>query len=100
MNCYNEIKKSKLNYSKYNFNTVKIRKEIYFTNNKLNNKNILDIYNKTKTKQEQIQIQNKFLLDNEFESFILSLKDYYNIEDEVLPFYEIFQENLLYNLNL
>ena len=119
MNCYNEIKKSELNYSKYNFNTVKIRKEIYFTktllekidllfddidynsminiekineyDNKLNNKNILDIYNKTKTKQEQIQIENKFLLDNEFESFILSLKAHYKIEDEVLPFYEIFQ---------
>ena len=120
MNCHKEIKKSELNYSKYNFNTVKIRKEIYFTktllskidllfddinynsminiekineyDNQVNNKNILDIYNKTKTKQKQIIIENKFLLDNEFESFILSLKDYYNIEDEVLPLYEIFQE--------
>ena len=119
-NCLEEIKKSELNFSEYNFNTVKIRSEIYFTKtliekidstldemnydniiNKdkinefdliLNDKNILNIYNETKYKLKEIQDANLYMLDEPFELFMNSIKDHYNLENEILPFFNKFEE--------
>ena len=125
--CWTEIKKSELNYSIYNFNTVKIRSEIYFAKtliekiddcfddinyndiiNKdkinefdsiLNNKNILEIYNETQIKLKEIQDDNEYMLDEPFELFMNSLKDNYKIENEITPFFKLFEEIIL-NKNL
>ena len=120
--CWEEIKKSELNYSKYNFNIVKIRTEIYFSkmliekldslfddidyndiinSNKinefdfiLNNKKISNIYNETQYKLKEIQDENIPLLSESFELFINSLKDNYKLDKELLPFFDIFKEIL------
>ena len=125
--CWEEIKKSELNYSKYNFNIVKIRTEIYFSkmliskldnlfdnidyndiinSNKisefdfiLNNKNISNIYNETQYKLKEIQDENIPLLSESFELFINSLKDNYKLDKELLPFFDNFKELLKHQNN-
>ena len=123
--CWKERKKSNLDYSKYNFNIVKLRKEIYFSKellanidslfddlnynndiispNKintydilLNDKNILDIYNETKYKLEEFQNENLYLLEGPYDIFLQEIKSNYPIENEILIFYNKF-ENILKN---
>ena len=124
--CWKERKQSELNYSKYNFDTVKIRTEIYFmktliekidnifddidyndimNSNKLkeyeeitNYNNIIEINKNTKYLLKEIQEENLFLLNEPFELFINSLKDYYKLENEIKPFFDTFEE-ILKNVN-
>ena len=111
-----------MNYSVYIFTTVKIRNEIYFVKTLIekidnifddidydeiinshrikeydeiiNDKNFMKINEKTKYILKEYQDENLFLLEEPFELFINSLKDYYKLENEVLPFYNIFEEIL------
>ena len=120
--CWKEVYHSELNYSKYNFNTVKIRTEIYFmktliekidnifddinyndiiNSHKLkeydeitNDKNIIEINKKTKNLLKEYQNENMILLEEPFELFTNSLKDYYKLDNEIQPFFNIFEEIL------
>ena len=124
--CWREEKQSDLNYSKYNFNTVKIRTEIYFmktliekidnilddinyndiiNSNKLkeydeitNDKNIIEINKETKNLLKEIQKENLFLLEETFELFTNSLKHYITLDNEIQPFFNIFEE-IIKNIN-
>ena len=126
--CFEEIKKSELNYSKYNFNTVKLRNEIYFTKTILeemdnllddidynsiinpykineydliiNDKNILNIYDESEYKLKEIQEENIFLLDESFELLTNNLKNYYNLQNEISFFFDSFENIIKFeNLN-
>ena len=122
--------KSELNYSLYNFNIVKLRSEIYFTktliekidnvfddfnfndiinsekineyDSILNDKNILYIYNESKNQLKNIKNENLPLMEEAFEEFIEEFKFTYNLETEIIPIYNNFEQifkftNKLYN---
>ena len=122
--CWIEKFKSELDYSKYNFNIVKLRTEIYFTKtllenidnlfedinynniissdriNKydliLNDKNFIYIYNETKNKLKSIQKETLPLLQDTVEIFLEDFKYKYNIDNEILIFYKNIENILKY----
>ena len=128
--CKSEKYKLELNYSLYNFNIVKLRSEIYFTktliekidnvfddfnfndiinsekineyDSILNDKNILYIYNESKNQLKNIKNENLPLMEEAFEEIIEEFKFTYNLETEIIPIYNNFEQifkftNKLYN---
>ena len=118
--CIKEKKKLSSEYSKYNYNIVKLRNGIYYTKklienwnslldnfdylniinvdkiNKadiiLNDKNIIHIYNNTNYKLDQLNKESILLVDEIFEEFIDEFKNKYTFKDDYLPFIQIFIE--------
>ena len=62
----------------------------------MNDKNILNIYNETKYKLEEIQNENLYLLEEPYDLFLKELQFNYPIENEIMIFYNKF-ENILKN---
>ena len=115
LKCWKEKYKSKLNYSVYNFNIVKLRTGLYYTKNLieqiehifdeinynqfikiekinhndkyLNNKNILDIYNESLFKLQQINKESDLIIDEIFEDYLKIFKTKYTFDQDFLPFY-------------
>ena len=107
-------------YSKYNFNIIKLRKGIYYTKRLLenienlfeeinynslinvdkiiyydkilNNKNIIYLYNKTNYKISQINIEILSYLDEPFDYFFSNLKTKFSYKMDYLPFIQQFKE--------
>ena len=119
--CYKEKKEFNESYSKYNYNIIKLRTGIYYTktllenidslfdeynfhdiikNNKiqiydelLNDKNIIDIYNKTNHKIREINIKSDIYINETFEYFLEDFKSkYYSFKNDYLPFVQKMEE--------
>ena len=114
--CIKEKKKIDEKYSKYNFNTVKLRVGIYYTKNLLenidsllndfnlynfinidkfnyydkllNDKNILIFYNETNYKLNQINNENMLSIEESLENFFDYLKEFYSFQKDYLNYTE------------
>ena len=119
-NCILEKNKISQNYSKYNYNIVKLRTGIYYTkeiienwnslfedsnfsniidfniiNNAdklLNDKNIIYIYNETNYKLNQLNKESILLIDEIFQEFLDEFKSKYTFKNDYLPFIKKFIE--------
>ena len=114
--CIKEKKKIDEKYSKYNFNTVKLRVGIYYTknlfenidsllnefnlynfinidkfnyyDNLLNDKNILIFYNETNYKLKQINNENILSIEESLEKFFDYLKEFYSFQNDYINYTE------------
>ena len=112
-------KEFNLSFSKYNYNIIKLREGIYYTKSLLenidslfdeynfhkiidkekvqfydellNDKNILDIYNKTNSKIVKINKESISLINETYEYFLEDFKKKYSIKNDYLPFVKIFE---------
>ena len=122
--CWKEKYKSELNYSEYNFNIVKLRRGIYYIKtlseniNKLfdnldfnnlmnaqkikviddsiNDKNILNTYNSSLFKLNEINRESKLLLSEPLEYFLEDFQIKYTFKNDFLPFYDDLKKILKY----
>jgi len=125
--CSYEKYKTNLNYSKYNFNIIKLRTEISYTKRIIekfyslfddlnykniidfnqinqidkytNNKNILLIYNETSYKLNEIKNDGLFLIEEPFEEFVHFFQIKSTLENEYMPFFYDFEKLLKYENN-
>jgi len=114
--CIKEKKKIDEKYSKYNFNTVKLRVGIYYTknllenidtllnefnlynfinidkinyyDNLLNDKNILNPYNETNFKLSQINNENILSIQESLDNFFDYLKEFYSFQKDYINYTE------------
>ena len=122
--CWTEKYKSELNYSEYNFNIVKLRTGIYYTktlsenidklfdnldfnnlmneqkikmiDDSINDKNILNIYNSSLFKLNEINRESKLLLSEPLEYFLEDFQNIYTFQYDFLPFYDDIKKILKY----
>ena len=120
--CVIQKYRSELNYSDYNFNTVKLRNALYYTKNAIknlynlfndynfndiidnnniiisdkiiNDKNVFQIINETNEKIKYINLETDELLKEAYDYFILDLSKKFTFEKDYLPFIELFKEIL------
>ena len=125
--CYEIKKEFDAMYSKYNYNIVKLRTGIYYTKTLLenidslfdeydfhniidskkiefydeliNNKNILDIYNKTNYKLININKDSEILINETYQYFIEDFKNKYSLKKDYLPFAKSFEEIIKFESN-
>ena len=118
--CHNEKKKFNLTFSKYNYNIVKLRTSIYYSktllenidtlfdeynfhdiingskiqfyDGLLNDKNILEIYNKTNYKIIDINKESEILMNELYQYFLEDFKIKYSFEKDYLSFIKRFEE--------
>ena len=123
--CTKEKKKFDENYSKYNYNIVKLRTGIYYTKDLieiiyslfddfnfntiiniekikeydvfLNDKNIFNIYNESNYDLIKINKESLNQIDEEFQYFIEDFKTKYTYKNDYLPFIEKFKEIISFN---
>ena len=121
--CQKEKYISDLNYSKYNFNVVKIRTELSYTkklieifsslfdglnyddlinyeeikyiDKNINDKNIINIYKKATYNLEEIEKDTLNLIEEPFEEFIESFEMKNTLKDEYIPYLNDFQKILM-----
>ena len=114
--CHKEKKAFNLSYIKYNYDIIKIRTGIYYTRtlienidtlfdeynfhdiintNKikiydqlLNDKNIIDVYNKTNYKIKEINKESDIFINESYEYFLEDFKSKYSFKNDYLPFVE------------
>ena len=112
--CYKEKKKFDSKFNKYNYNIIKIRTGLYYSktllenidslfdeynfhniidNDKItlfdefvNDKNILDIYNKTNIKIKNFNKESDYLVIDTYEYFLEDFKSKYTLKNDYLPF--------------
>ena len=117
--CQEVKKEFNLSFSKYNYNIIKLREGIYYTKSLLenidslfdeynfhkiidkekvqfydellNDKNILDIYNKTNSKIVKINKESISLINETYEYFLEDFKKKYSIKNDYFPFVKIFE---------
>ena len=122
--CLTEKYKSELNYSEYNFNIVKLRTGIYYTktlsenidklfdnldfnnlmnaqkikviDDSINDKNILNTYNSSLFKLNEINRESKLLLSEPLEYFLEDFQAKYTFKNDFLPFYDDLKKILKY----
>ena len=120
--CYKEKKKFNSSYSKYNYNIIKIRTGIYYSktllenidslfdeynfhniidNNKIllydefvNDKNILNIYDKTNIKIKSLNEESDNLVNDTYEYFLADFQNRYTLKNDYLPFEKKMKEIL------
>ena len=125
--CHNEKKKFNLAFSKYNYNIVKLRTGIYYSitllenidtlfdeynfhdiinsskiqfyDELLNDKNILEIYNKTNYKIIDINKESEILMNESFQYFLEDFKIKYSFEKDYLPFVKKLEEIIKFENN-
>ena len=112
--CYKEKKKFDSEYNQYNYNIIKIRTGLYYSktllenidslfdeynfhniidNDKItlfdefvNDKNILDIYNKTNIKIKNFNKESDYLVIDTYDYFLEDFKSKYTLKNDYLPF--------------
>ena len=122
--CWTEKYKSELDYSEYNFNIVKLRTGIYYTktlsenidklfdnldfknlmdgqkikmiDELINDKNILNTYNSSLFKLNEINRESKLLLSEPLEYFLEDFQVKYTFQNDFLPFYDDIKKILKY----
>ena len=120
--CYKEKKKFDSRFNKYNYNIIKIRNGIYYSKtllenidslfdeynfhniidkNKItlfdqfvNDKNILDIYDKTNIKIKNFNEESEYLVNDTYEYFLEDFKSRYTFKNDYLPFEKKMKEIL------
>ena len=125
--CHKEKKEFDSSYSKYNYNIIKIRTGIYYTktlleninnlfneynfhniinNNKiqsfdelLNDKNIIELYNKTNYKINEINEESNIMINETFIYFLDDFKNKYSLKNDYLPFVEKLKKIIKYEDN-
>ena len=86
----------------FNFNDIINSEKINEYDSILNDKNILYIYNESKNQLKNIKNENLPLMEEAFEEFIEEFKFTYNLETEIIPIYNNFEQifkfkNKIYN---
>ena len=122
--CYKEKKKFDSKYNKYNYNIIKIRTGIYYSKtllenidslfdeynfhniidkNKIilyeqfvNDKNILNIYDKTNIKIKNFNEESDYLVNDTYEYFLEDFKSRYTLKNDYLPFEKKMKDILQY----
>ena len=120
--CHKEKKEFNSSFSKYNFNILKLRTGIYYSKTLLenidtlfdeynfhkiinsekiqlydefiNDKNIIDIYNKTNYKIVLLDKESDILINDTYEYFLEDFKKQYSFKNEYLTFSKIMKEIL------
>ena len=120
--CYKSKKKFNSLFSKYNYNIIKLRTGISYSKNILenienlfddynfqtiininkiqsydeiiNDKNIIDVYNKTKHKIIEINKESDILINEKYIDFLDEFKAKYSFKNDYLPFLKKFKDML------